>query len=107
MLLLRVRPETCSTFRVLSGEILQILSLASLGILGCYFQTRKIQLCCLKMLSLIFVPLILNSITVLASEVNMASNIVGTYKLEKSENFDAFMEALGVGYLKRKAAGEF
>ena len=59
------------------------------------------------MLSLIFVPLILNSITVLASEVTMVNDVVGSYKFEKSENFDAFMEALGVGYLKRKAAGKF
>ena len=57
------------------------------------------------MFELILVYLILNS--VFASEVTMANEIVGSYKLEKSENFDAFMKEIGVGYLKRQAAGEF
>jgi len=57
------------------------------------------------MLKLILIPLILHSLTVLATEAKMVNeHIVGSYKLEKSENFDEFMKQLGIGFLKRQAA---
>lgn len=62
----------------------------------------------IKLISkLILIPLILNLIAVLAFEVTMVNDVIGSYKLEKSDNFDAFMKELGVGFLKRQAAGEW
>lgn len=57
------------------------------------------------MLKLILVSLLLHSITVLASN-NMSNDIVGSYKLEKSDGFDAFLKEIGIGFLKRQAASK-
>lgn len=58
------------------------------------------------MLKLILIPLLLHSITVFA-KTNMANDIVGSYKLEKSVDFDAFLKEIGIGFLKRQAASKF
>lgn len=59
------------------------------------------------MFKLICFLLISNLISVLTLDTKMVSeHVPGTYKLEKSENFDAFLKEMGLGLLKRQAASK-